>query len=125
MSEKRGAIEAAGTQLAFVYQGSEDRAAKLFEQYGLTGISRFRDPEAVLYQAFELSQAKTGQMLGLKVMRRGLEALFRGHRVGGMNEANSQLPGVFLLYRSRILKSYRHRTIADRPDYEAAAICEL
>ena len=125
MSAKRGAIEAAGTQLAFVYQGSEERAAELFARYGLTDISRFQDPKAHLYQAFNLPQGRPGQIFGLKVMRRGLKALLNGHRVGGMKEANLQLPGMFLLYQSRILKSYRHKTIADRPDYEAAATCEL
>jgi hypothetical protein len=30
-----------------------------------------------------------------------------------------QMPGVFLLYHSEIIRSYRHQSAADRPDYMA------
>jgi hypothetical protein len=29
----------------------------------------------------------------------------------------TQMPGVFLLHRGEILKAFKHKTAADRPDY--------
>jgi hypothetical protein len=31
------------------------------------------------------------------------------------------MPGVFLIHRSAIVKSFRHKLVSDRPDYVALA----
>jgi hypothetical protein len=111
--------------LAFVYQGSEEQAAGLFVNYGLEDVARVHDPAAVIYRAFGLQRASLGQIVGLTVMRRGLQALMEGSRVGKPSGDGFQMPGVFLLYQGRIVQSFYHKTIADRPDYDALAVCEL
>jgi len=124
VKERREAIEAAGTQLAFVYEGSEKQAAALFARYGLDGVSRFRDPDAVLYRAFGLHRGKLFQLFGLRVLRRYLQSMSKGHGPGIMTSDGLQLPGVFLLHQSRIIKELRYGTVADRPDYVALASLE-
>ena len=37
--------------------------------------------------------------------------------VDRLAEAISSVPGVFLLEKNEVLKRFRHRTAADRPDY--------
>ena len=121
MSARRGAIEATGTLVAFVYQGSEKQAEELFTHYGLPDVARFRDPEAHLYRAFGLGRGKMGQILGWEVLRRGFQALRGGHGQGRLTGDGFQMPGVFLLHQGQILQDFRHATIADRPDYVALA----
>ncbi|MGB0124953.1 MAG: hypothetical protein WBP63_16040, partial [Silvibacterium sp.] len=45
----------------------------------------------------------------------------RKYGVGAMKEDVFQMPGVFLLRERTIVRVYRHRTIADRPNYLALA----
>jgi hypothetical protein len=35
-----------------------------------------------------------------------------------------QMPGIFLLFHGEVLRSYRHQTAADRPDYVDLAEAE-
>jgi hypothetical protein len=47
-------------------------------------------------------------------------AVLDGHGFGPQSvQAVRQLPGVFLMHAGRVLREYRHRTPADRPDYLA------
>ena len=39
--------------------------------------------------------------------------------LGGADGDVTQMPGVFLVFHGEILKSYRHQSSADRPDYVA------
>src|SRR5216683_5656397 len=52
--ERRSAIEAQGTRLAFVHLGSEEKAQWFFKPYGLLDVPRFSDPEGRLYDEFGL-----------------------------------------------------------------------
>ena len=108
-----------------MYQGSGKQAAALFARYGFADVSHFRDPDAVLYRAFGLHRGTLTQLLGLRVLRRYLQALANGHGIGMLTGDGLQLPGVFLLHRGRIIKWLRHTSVADRPKYEAMANPEL
>jgi hypothetical protein len=37
--------------------------------------------------------------------------------IGMIKEDAEQMPGVFLLRERKIVRAFRHRTIADEPDY--------
>ncbi|MFO0508824.1 MAG: AhpC/TSA family protein, partial [bacterium] len=51
---------------------------------------------------------------------RGFRAGFLGkHGIGSAEGDVTQMPGVFLVFHGEILKSYRHQSAADRPDYVA------
>ena len=62
-------------------------------------------------------------LLGPKVWWRGAKAYFSGHGVGALDGNVFRLPGVFLIQDGHILRSYRHTSAADRPDYIGLARC--
>ena len=107
--------------MAFVYLGTAEQGAERFAAHGLSDVSRIHDPRQTLYRAFDLRRASLGQVLGLKVWRRGLEALANGHGAGRLAGDGLQMPGVFLLSDKEIVREFRHETAADRPDYLALA----
>lgn len=125
MASRREAIESSGTQVAFVHMGSEKEAKVIFARYGLEEAHRVSDPEADLYGLFRLGRAGLGQMLGPRTIARAAGAFLRGHRVGKPVGDVLQMPGTFLVYRGRLLQEFRHRTVADRPDYESLAACPI
>ena len=91
-------------------------------KYGLFGVDCICDSEQQLYRAFGLKRAKLRQLIGLRVFLRVVQAAVLGrHGIGRISADSFQMPGLFLIARGRILRRFRHRTAADRPDY--AAIC--
>jgi hypothetical protein len=100
----------------------EELARTMFTRYGLQDVLRISDPSRRLYAAFGLERGTIGQLFGLKVWVRGFYAcLLAGHRLGRVVGDGMQMPGVFLIHRGQIVRSFRHRTAADRPDYVALA----
>ena len=85
--------------------------------YGLADLPRVSDPARALYRAFGLGQAGTAEILNPTVLRRGSEAWRAGHRLGWLRGDALQMPGLFLVYRGEVADSFRHGTVADRPDY--------
>jgi peroxiredoxin len=118
LSARRPEIEASGTQLVLVHMGQEESAEQILAKYSLTDVPRVWDPKLSLYRAFGLEKGAFTQLFGPKVWWRGFKAGFLGkHGVGIADGDVSQMPGVFLVFHGEILKSYRHQSAADRPDY--------
>lgn len=107
--------------MAFVHPGKANQA-KVVDGYGLGDVPRVDDPDGVLYRAFGLARGSPWQIGGAAVWQRGVQALLAGHRVGPAGGDVLRMPGVFLVQDSQILKAFRHRHSADRPDYVALAI---
>jgi len=121
LSEKRRAIEAKGAPLAFVHLGSEEKAQWFFKPYGMLDVTRFRDSDGRLYEAFGLLRAELRQYLNSESIFRMLGAMLRGHLVGFPAGDIERMPGAFLMDRGRIQKAFRHKLLSDRPDYLALA----
>jgi hypothetical protein len=121
LSERRQAIEAKGTPLAFVHLGTEEKAKWFFTPYGLVDVPRFGDPQGRLYEEFGLTRAELRQYLNRKSIVRMLGAFFHGHFVGFPAGDVERMPGVFLLQNGEIRKAFRHKLVSDRPDYLALA----
>ena len=120
LAAKRKAIEEAGARLVLVHMGSEDHADKFFARYGLEDVARISDPERGLYKAFGLPRGTLFDLFGPKVWWRGFQAGILGrHGVGRLVGDGFQMPGIFLMFHGEILRSYRHQSAADRPDYLA------
>lgn len=118
ISKKRAAIVAKGTQLAFVHMSNEELARKFFASYGLEHAERVSDPQRKLYKRFKLVRGGFPQFLGLKTLKRMFVAgLINGHGLGKLAGDAFQMPGVFLIHESRILRAFVHRTVADQPNY--------
>jgi peroxiredoxin len=118
LSAHRARIEATGTQIILVHMGREETAESILEKYKLADVPRVWDPKLSLYRAFGLEKGTFLELFGPKVWLRGFEAGFLGrHGIGGAEGDVTQMPGVFLVFHGEVLKSYRHQSAADRPDY--------
>lgn len=126
LAATREEIERRGTQIVLVHMTSIARGREFFTQYGLADLPQVSDPGRALYQAFDLHRGTFWQLLGPTVWWRGFKAgMLQGHGVGKLEGDGTQMPGTFLVYRGKIVKAFRHKTAADRPDYEAMAVCEI
>ncbi|RPI77828.1 MAG: AhpC/TSA family protein [Planctomycetaceae bacterium] len=120
LRRERQQIVRQGTEIALVFMESLERAGRFAAEYGLGDVPRISDPQQRLYAAFELSRGAVGRVAGPRVWWRGLWAVLAGHFPGVPHGDVTQMPGAFLVHQGQIVKSYRHATSADRPDY-----CEL
>jgi peroxiredoxin len=122
IARARPAIEGTGARITLVHMGDSQAIEKQVEKYGLRGVDRICDREQRLYAAFGLKRGKLGQLFRLRVLLRGFQAaLLGGHGIGRLSADITQMPGLFLLDDGGIVRRFRHRTAADRPDY--AALC--
>ncbi len=125
LSRLRGEIEASGVQVAFVTMSEEPGGRKIFENYGLGDAPRISDPDCDLYRAFDLRRATWSEMFAPSIWWRGFKAgVLEGNGVGAVDGDSFRMPGVFLVHQGRVLRSYRHASPADRPDYLALAMCD-
>ena len=120
VSQVRAQIEAKGTRPVFVHLGSPQRAKPYFDYYNLSDVERISNPEATLYQlpAFGLTRTNPYlHFLNLTVWRGWLKGAMFKYGIGMIKEDAEQMPGVFCLKERKIVRAFRHRTIADEPDY--------
>jgi len=122
IARQRSAIERTGARIILVHMRDSQSIEKLAGRYGLQGVKRICDSSQALYRAFGLKRGRLMQLLGPKVLWRGIHAgLLEGHGIGRPTADSFQMPGVFLIHQSTIVGRVRHRTAADRPDY--ARLC--
>lgn len=124
VARDRGVIEAAGVRIVLVHMGDAEAIAKLTTKYGLGGVDRICDPDRKLYQAFGLKRGRLRQLFGPKVLWRAFpQGVLSRHGIGRLTADGFQMPGLFLLDEAGIVRRFRHRTAADRPDY--VGICAV
>lgn len=120
VSKVRPQIQAAGVRPVFVHLGSPERAKPYFDYYNLSDVERISNPDATLYQlpAFALSRTNPfSHFLNLTVWKGWLKGAMFKYGIGMIKEDAEQMPGVFFLKERTIARAFRHRTIADEPDY--------
>lgn len=118
---RRERIESRGVRIAVVHMGDDASAQRFLARYALDDVPRIADPDRALYRAFELRRGSFMQLFGPAVFVRGIAATMRGHLIGRLAGDGFQMPGAFLVKDGRIAAAHRHRTAADRPDYESLA----
>jgi hypothetical protein len=103
-----------------VHLGSPERAKPYFDYYHLSDVERISDPGATLYQVPAFGLSRTNPYLH-SLRPEVLIAWFKGalfkYGIGLIKEGGEQMPGVFFLKDRKIVRAFRHRTIADEPDY--------
>jgi len=120
VSQVRTQIEAAGARPVFVHLGSPQRAKPYFDYYHLSDVERISNPEATLYQLPEFGLSRSNPYLHffkLTVWKGWLKGAMFKYGIGMIKEDAEQMPGVFLLKDRKIARAFRHKTIADEPDY--------
>ncbi len=122
LSKVRAKIEASGAKIALVHMSTEADIAPFVEKYGVADLPRYSDPQRQLYSEFDLQPGGITQLLGWKVWWRGLRAAFGdGHGFGASQESMFQMPGTFLIENGKVVRAFRHKSPADRPDYAEIA----
>ena len=119
-SHVRPQIEAKGVRPVFVHLGSPQRAKPYFDYYHLSDVERISNPEATLYQvpAFGLSRTNPYlHSLRPAVLMGWLKGALFKYGIGLIKEDAEQMPGVYFLKELKIERAFRHRTMADVPDY--------
>jgi peroxiredoxin len=123
LAQARPSIEAEGARLVLVHMGTDEQGRALTSRYGLEDCPRISDPDRSLYRAFGLRRGSLGDLFGPKVWWRGFQAgILARHGIGALAGDGFQMPGVFLLYAGQVIRSHRHLSAADRPDYAALVI---
>ena len=120
VSQVRQQIEAKGVRPVFVHLGSPQRAKPYFDYYKLSDVERISNPEATLYQLPVFALTRTNpflHFLNLTVWKGWLNGAMFKYGIGMIKEDADQMPGVFFLKERKIVRAFRHRTIADEPDY--------
>jgi hypothetical protein len=120
VSQVRSQIEAKGVRPVFVHLGSPERAKPYFDYYHLSDVERISNPGATLYQLPSFGLSRTNpymHLFDLTVWRGWLKGAMFKYGIGLIKEDADQMPGVFFLKERRIVRAFRHRTIADEPDY--------
>ena len=104
--------------IVLAHMGKPDFGRDFFHRYGLDDLHQISDPGRRLYRAFGLPRGNAWMIFGPKVWLRGFDAgVLKGHGVGGIMGDAFQMPGLFMIFHGQILRSYRHQSAADRPDY--------
>jgi len=120
VSKVRGALQERGVRPVFVHMGTPERAKPYFDYYGMSDVERVSNPDGSFYRnsVFALQRVPLlWIVLQPAVWRAWLQEAVLKHGIGMIREDGSQMPGVFFLRDQTIVRSFRHRTIADRPDY--------
>jgi hypothetical protein len=116
----RDAIEATGTQVAFVHMSSPEDADRWFDHYNVSDVLRISDPGKGLYRQFGLEEATVSELAHPRVWWPWFRtAVLQRKGVGFAGPNWRQLTGVFVIHRGEILTAIRHRNSAARPDYLA------
>ena len=120
VSKVHGAQAERGVRPVFVHLGTPERAKPYFDYYGLASVERISNPDGSFYRnpIFELGRVSLLQIAFQPAVWKGwLQNAMIKHGIGLIREDASQMPGVFFLRDRAIVRWFRHRTIADRPDY--------
>jgi peroxiredoxin len=120
VSRIREQIEGRGVRPVFVHLGTPERAKPYFDYYHLSDVERVSDPEASLYASplFQVRRKSVfTQFLIPAVWKAWLLGAVGKHGIGMIQEDANQMPAVFYLRERAIVREYRYKTIADRPDY--------
>ena len=118
IAARRSDIEAAQTTIVLAHMGPPEKGRNLFRKHGLEDLHQISDPCRSLYRAFGLRRAGLWKLFGPKVWLRSLDAcLVHRHGIGRPAGDGLQMPGMFLIFHGQVLRSYRHQSVADRPDY--------
>jgi hypothetical protein len=117
---QRPAIEASGTRLVIAHLEPPSQAEPLLRRYGLADVPTISDPSADVYTSCGLTRGRLAQLVGPRVLWRWLHtALVDGRGAGWTGADVRRMPGAFFVENGRIVRAFRHRTTADRPDYVA------
>lgn len=118
LQNNRADIEREGTKIILVHLVDDAKAEEITKHYNLEDLPRISDPEKKIYKAFGLSRGNLEQLFGFNVLVRGAI-----HTVLKLNPPRPfigdgfQMPGIFVIHKGMVINTFKHTSLADRPDY--------
>ncbi len=103
-----------------IHLGTPERARPYFDFYNLKDVDRVSDPEARIHKEPMFGLPRTHPLSHFftpEVWTGWLPGPLLRYKIGRIQEDAYQMPGLFYLRDSQVVRAYRYRTIADRPDY--------
>ena len=126
LSQYRSRIESSGTRIVIVHMGEPESMESLLTKNALIGLDRIVDAQQELYRTFGLKRGTLRQLFGLTVWNRAfLGGALARHGIGRLQGDGAQMPGLFLIHQGTIMKRFRHRSVADRPDYAELGVVPM
>ncbi len=119
LSKLQNEILEKGGDLVFVHMSDKETAEQYFQKYKLNDPKWVEDPNCGFYQEFGLLKGSFSQLFGFKTWVRGFDsAIVKGNGMSWKQLGDGfQMPGVFLINEGEVQYSFRHDSVADRPDY--------
>lgn len=118
LAEAKDELEFQDTKIVIVHMVSSSFAERLLNIYDLKGVSHISDPEKELYHSFGLKHAGMNQLFNPRNWWRAFTSgILKGHLIGKPAGDVYQMPGVFLFYKSKILKKFSYKFVSDMPDF--------
>lgn len=118
ISQNRKYIEQEGTKIVLVHLVDERKAEEMTKAYGLQDVPRISDPDKKIYKAFGLTRGTLEQLFGFNVLVRGfLHTLLRLNPPRPFIGDGFQMPGIFVIHKGMVIHTFKHTSLADRPDY--------
>jgi peroxiredoxin len=118
IASSKAIIEGRGMRIILVHMGEARALNKLLAKNQLSGLDLICDADRRLYDVFGLKRGTLRQLLGWKVLWRGVfGGVLLRHGIGPVRADASQLAGAFLIDHCAIVRRFRHGSAADRPDY--------
>lgn len=120
VAELKEELARRGVRPVFVHLGPADLAVKYFEYYGIADVERVCDPEAKVYALPMFALGKKNpvwQALNPAVLMGWLKGTIFQHGIGRIVGDGAQMPGVFFLKGAKVVRGFRHKTMADEVDY--------
>jgi len=122
--EKLPLFKAYRVQPIFVHMSDFDTAQGYFEEYGLKDVEHISDPDCKLYQSFNLAKGSFNQLFGLKNWIQGFQVASKGIPVSLRQVGDGmQMPGIFMIWKGKLVDKYIHKYASDSPDYDALMNC--
>ncbi len=110
-----------GVKPVFVHMDENQTAEEYFRKFGLPKVEHVSDPDCRYYEVFGLVKGKYSQLFGLKTWLRGAEvAATKGIYPAAPGVGDGlQMPGIFLIRDAKVVYSFIHHSVADKPDYHS------
>ena len=125
LSEKQNNILKNGAKVVLVHMVNESEANEIIQKYGLSNIEHISDREQLLYKSFQLRRGTFNQLLGLKVLIKGLKVNYlKKVGIGSAQGDIYQMPGLFLIEKGKITKKQISKLASDVPDYDSILQCK-
>ena len=120
VAKVRPQLETKGVRPVFVHLGTPERAKPYFDYYNISDVERISNPEATLYRLPDFALSRSNPYLHFLnpiVWKGWLKGAMFKYGIGMIKEDAEQMPGVFFLKDRKIVRAFRHKTIADEPNY--------